>query len=608
MVIIMNIIEYFKNDEIVKNYLEDNRITESNEFTFLDIIKIVKSNPYRLDLLSKYNEYKKHNLITKAINSEFDELFEKEKEDIIIRYPIKSIWNYIDNITDDGYTHKKILRAYINDDRNLINSKYKDVISIYPIERNNLQNTIFFDIIGKVKYRKLDLKMYLDGITYINYNLYINPWVGRKYNNYLHKKNILKIVDLKLYLNENNYEREYTELVNLLLLFEETNKYEKICDYKIDCYLKDNLSTRKFIILKMLVRNVSRNYIMEYGKLSYKNYLKLCNEFNRVLVKYFDSFKGRYVIKYLLSLNDGFFTDKDLQTFYPRTYKYIIYAIKNKLVFGLKYNDEYEIYSSISINSDCEIINKYSKYLGEEEYEYLKQEIKEMFFQDGIVITNELIEKRINKIYKKYHNYYAKGYISTQYKLFNLYMPYIKTGISNIDVFFNNYEKMYLQSIDIKQTIYTYFTKIDNIYYLKTKLINKYLHNDVYFKKAEEVSKSFYDKYRLIYRVAESFKNIFTVNQIAQETYIEKKIVKVMLKKSLNYYQLKDNTFIKSDALILSNEIISFFKSIYKESSKIKYLKTKERYNSFLKYYKIKNEKYLQNIIRKLIKKENKAN
>ena len=110
----------------------------------------------------------------------------------------------------------------------------------------------------------------------------------------------------------------------------------------------------------------------------------------------------------------------------------------------------------------------------------------------------------------------------------------------------------------------------------------------------------------MVFSVCESYKSIFTVESISKETDVDKKIIKEMLKKSLYYYQLKNNTFIKSDALRINNEIITFFKSIHKETKRTKYLKTKERYNVFLKYYKIKNEKYLSSLINKLLKNENK--
>ena len=374
----MSLKDFFKNDELVLNYIEGNRISDDEEITFLDIMRIIKNSPNRIDLLLKYNEYKKSNSQTKKIiDYEFDELFETEKTERIKNYPGKSVWNSLSELSDDGYTHKKILRAFINlNEQNSSFQKYKDIISLYPIEKNNLFNTIFFDFLGKIKFEtRLELKFFLSYINQNNYDLYINPWIDRKYNNYLHKKNIIKISDLKLYLNENNFSKEYNELVNLLLLFEEINKLRRPCDYQIDSYLNENINPEKLIILNMIIRDVNKNYILKYGKLSYKNYKKICTDYNRILVKYFDKFQGRYAIKYLLSLNDGYFTLSDLKTIYPKTYKYIIYAQKNKLIYGLKYYENYEIYSLIEINSDEDILNKYKKYLCNEEYIALKNDI-----------------------------------------------------------------------------------------------------------------------------------------------------------------------------------------------------------------------------------------
>lgn len=604
----MSLKDFFKNDELVLNYIEGNRISDDEEITFLDIMRIIKNSPNRIDLLLKYNEYKKSNSQTKKIiDYEFDELFETEKTERIKNYPGKSVWNSLSELSDDGYTHKKILRAFINlNEQNSSFQKYKDIISLYPIEKNNLFNTIFFDFLGKIKFEtRLELKFFLSYINQNNYDLYINPWIDRKYNNYLHKKNIIKISDLKLYLNENNFSKEYNELVNLLLLFEETNKLRRPCDYQIDSYLNENINPEKLIILNMIMRDVNKNYILKYGKLSYKNYKKICTDYNRILVKYFDKFQGRYAIKYLLSLNDGYFTLSDLKTIYPKTYKYIIYAQKNKLIYGLKYYENYEIYSLIEINSDEDILNKYKKYLCNEEYIALKNDIYTLFLNKGIIITNEIIDKRLEKIYKKVDNFYAKGYISTEYKIFNLYSPFIKTGIKNIDLFLDDYQKIYCESINKLQLIYTFFTKINDTYYLKMKYINKYTTkevSDMIYKKNNKE----YNEYLMVFSVCESYKSIFTVESISKETDVDKKIIKEMLKKSLYYYQLKNNTFIKSDALRINNEIITFFKSIHKETKRTKYLKTKERYNVFLKYYKIKNEKYLSSLINKLLKNENK--
>ena len=115
MVSIMSLKDFFKNDELVLNYIEGNRISDDEEITFLDIMRIIKNSPNRIDLLLKYNEYKKSNSQTKKIiDYEFDELFETEKTERIKNYPGKSVWNSLSELSDDGYTHKKILRAFIN--------------------------------------------------------------------------------------------------------------------------------------------------------------------------------------------------------------------------------------------------------------------------------------------------------------------------------------------------------------------------------------------------------------------------------------------------------------------------------------------------------------
>ena len=90
----MSLKDFFKNDELVLNYIEGNRISDDEEITFLDIMRIIKNSPNRIDLLLKYNEYKKSNSQTKKIiDYEFDELFETEKTERIKNYPGKSVWN-----------------------------------------------------------------------------------------------------------------------------------------------------------------------------------------------------------------------------------------------------------------------------------------------------------------------------------------------------------------------------------------------------------------------------------------------------------------------------------------------------------------------------------
>ena len=226
----MSLKDFFKNDELVLNYIEGNRISDDEEITFLDIMRIIKNSPNRIDLLLKYNEYKKSNSQTKKIiDYEFDELFETEKTERIKNYPGKSVWNSLSELSDDGYTHKKILRAFINlNEQNSSFQKYKDIISLYPIEKNNLFNTIFFDFLGKIKFEtRLELKFFLSYINQNNYDLYINPWIDRKYNNYLHKKNIIKISDLKLYLNENNVNYtnlKHEDIINYLEYLNSLNK------------------------------------------------------------------------------------------------------------------------------------------------------------------------------------------------------------------------------------------------------------------------------------------------------------------------------------------------------------------------------------------------
>lgn len=343
------------------------------------------------------------------------------------------------------------------------------------------------------------------------------------------------------------------------------------------------------------VKNTKTNIIKKIIDTTYK---KIVKSYEEVLVKFqsfFDSFEGRYIIKYILSIKNGYFSEKDLKKIFPKYYIVIEYLIKKQHIYNVTYNDVYDIYTYKDIPSDTLTLNKYPKYLNSEQYQRLINELK----TNTKGIEEEVIIKRINKDYKKYEYFYAKGYVSVEYKICFLYNKTFSQGFKDIKVFVKEYNHIYKENAQIENILYVYFFKINGIYLLKPQYQEKYFGLVVNYEYASK------EEINLVYMVCEGYRISFSLDNIVKDlqNYICERKIKIILKHSLLYYQLKNNTYIKSDCLKITDEMRKYFFLISCMTKKTMFEKVQERYNDFLKYYKIKNACYLFQIVKKITKK-----
>lgn len=594
--------EYFQNDVDVINYLTNNGINNDNDFKLKDVLQIIKENPHRLDLLSKYMKFKeKYNIIPNSSNdniSLFDDIdFENnyEKETIFLNKTHKSIWYLLNKVCFKKYTYKKIIRKCVLDIYNGNNiENLKLIVNKFNITDNPLFNYIYQSNIGTIKYEiKVLYEDFISKINEDNERLYINPFLSDKYKTYLFTKNIHRVGDLKKYLNKDIYNNEYNELIRIYPLLDNLNI--RVCDYTIDKYINRYVKLSDITNFQMIIKNENINNIIKLNRTNYYNLKKSYFNALDIYINFFDSYIGIYLINYLLSLHDGYFTDIDLSNYFPKNKVIIKYLINKNILYNINYNKEYNIYTHNVFNDNI-IINKYDKYIEVDEYNNLLKELYNHLLNQGIETSKEIIINRINKEYTAYNNYYAKGYVSTEYKVYNLYINKYYEGINDISLFIKDYEEVNGKIDDLNKFKYVYLKICKDKYYIKDKYLKKFCNKTIINKPQESTDTL------SIYSICESFKNRFTINDIVKEAKQEKKIIKDLLKQSSMYYQLKYNTFIKSDALYVNRDMIVFFKSIITNTKEIIYEKVKNKYNDFLEFYKIKNPIYLYRIIKKIIK------
>lgn len=572
--------------------LEDDVLKLNEEFSLIDILEVIRDNPNKINNINYYIEKKKisnkPNINETKLNAILN-INDKRQEKTIIN---KSIWFSL-NENFNNITNRKVIYLYLNYlnkglEKNFFDKYpfFRKTINQFHISSNMLNNYIYQDIIGTIKGEIIfKYKDFIDLINYNNFNLYINSFINKSYNIYLKNMRVSKVNDLKIYLNEDIYKREYNELQGLIpLLIETKNSFN--CDNYINKVLDD---CNKVIIIKSLAKGVKVNNILKLLQINYLEYKCYLNNLIDRLCNFFDSYKGRLLIKYLLSLNDGFFTKDDLKLNLPKNFEILIYLERKHKIYNLYYNEDYEIYLPFNIKDENIILNKYKNYINEDDYINLINELVNLFIKKGILINKDIVIKRVDKIYNKVFGFYAKGYISREYKVFNLYKDYIKTGISNIEVFINKYKKIYNEKIDDKIFTYVYFTFLNNKYYLKENILSKFY----------SIPKKYDNLY--IYRICESYKSVFSVKKISEEANKSISFIKKMLNKSFCYYQIKHNTYIKSDSLVISLELFTFFKYLKEEKFINCYDKIKYRFPNFLNYYHIKNVVILKRLINKVI-------
>ncbi len=346
------------------------------------------------------------------------------------------------------------------------------------------------------------------------------------------------------------------------------------------------------------IKNTKNNIITKIIDATYKKIKKGYEEVLSAFQIFFDSYDGRYIIKYILSIRDGFFTEEDLKKFFPKYYLVIEYLVKKNHIFGVKYNEMYDIYTSKDIPSDEYIVKSYNKYLTLEQYKKLICTLKDNISSTNMEVSEDIIINRINKEYEKYQHFYAKGYVSVEYKICFLYNKEFSQGFQNINEFEKRYYQIYNEHLKAQNIMYVYFFKNEDMFCLKPKYQEKYFGFVSTYAKEYANKEEIY----LVHMICESYRNTFKLEDIVNSLKLvvcERKI-KAILKHSLFYYQIKNHTYIKSDCLKITDEMKKYFFFVSKMTKKVMFEKINERYNEFIKYYKIKNAKYLFQMVKKI--------
>ena len=223
----------------------------------------------------------------------------------------------------------------------------------------------------------------------------------------------------------------------------------------------------------------------------------------------------------------------------------------------------------------------------------LSYEISENLKNSGLNLSLDKVNERIKLIYKYKNGIYSKGYISLQYKVYKVYNEFFSKGVCLNEL--NDFQEKYNMFFDDKENILDkkthYFVINNNRYVLKKRITNKY---------GKELNQ--YDEnLMIVMRICESMKSMFDVTDVSIESNLDERYVKNILSKSKMYYQLSYKRFIKSDDLIIDNDLVNLFVKYKHYSSDDLYKIINEKYPSFLRNYKIKSKTFLQRIVRRVI-------
>ena len=290
----------------------------------------------------------------------------------------------------------------------------------------------------------------------------------------------------------------------------------------------------------------------------------------------------------------------------PKYYSLIDKLISKELIYKVYYNENYEIYTNKKIEKEDVIFNRYQHNIEENKYNELISDINKNLLNHNICLDIEKIKERIAKVYTKCDNIYTKGYISNEYKVFKIYEDLYYNGIENdkLNNFEDKFRLKFNEDIDIVNKKYNFFKKVNNKYYLKKKIIDKFnISNDNKIKDYEI-------NYYIIIRVCESQKSIFdckdVLNEINKGLNINTniKVIKKFLIKCDLYYQISYNKFIKSDDLYIDNDLMRLFIKYKDLSSKELFEIINLNNKGFLKKYSIKNKDYLKRIVKKIVSKK----
>ncbi len=205
----MKVKEIFKDEEVVINYINDNMILDDNYFTISDVIRIIRNNPEKSYLITKYIAFRRENTITEKHEKCIDDLFgDEENETSLFEERITSIWENITTIKEGKHTYDRILKSYLkklSENEDVTKDIYKNIIKVFRLNKNIYKDLIFLDIIGKINFNMfIEYNDFIKMINNNNNSLYLNVWLNDNYKNYLNKYNIKRIGELKRYLNEKN--------------------------------------------------------------------------------------------------------------------------------------------------------------------------------------------------------------------------------------------------------------------------------------------------------------------------------------------------------------------------------------------------------------------
>lgn len=626
----MNLLEIFDNHPNFKQYLIDNKIERIEDLTYSDILLGARDKELS-KVVSIYFKLRrsldKFNINNSKIDSVFEDRKTIDKTRITKLKDIVSIWS---NHNEESYSIGlksivSLLISYLSynsvnkeNEKNLDDYLINNGININKKIKSYLRKIIKFDFDKIIIYntfikckninkQKVSFEDYRKLISINNKDCFLNSFVSVKAYNYLEKKGIKTFEEIYNYLNEDDYNKLYIYLINTIPLLKETNNKNIPCDYVVEDFIAKNGLLNELVITNMKIKGMKDSEIMMCKNVSYKGVLKAYYNILNHMRSFFDSYNGRYFIYYLLSIEDGYISVDTLKRVLPKYYLLLIDVISKDLIYKVYYNKEYNIITSRITNfrlidnvelrknlSDMEIFEKYEYNIDEDEYKHLYEDVLLYLKNKGLNLPLDIIYKRIGLVYSKIGRVYSRGYVSSEYKVLKVYENYFNTGIplKEISTFQDKYNSWFSDNNDIVSKNTHYFVKNKEKYVLKKSILMKY--NKIFFD----------EDTMIIFRVCESMKSIFNVNDVSTEVNMNVDYVRKIISKSWLYYQLSFNTFIKSDDLFIDNNLMTLFIKLKDEKENRIYDEVERKFKGFLKGYGIKNKVYLRRIVKRVVSKK----
>ena len=632
----------FNDCPVVKRFIQENKIESISDFKLNDLLSIIRNTKDYITILNRYillknqdqnsnqeKKLKQNNLLIK--------IFEEKK---------KSKWSFLNKVlfkyNDKNIIVRKLFQEYVENYSvnhlifiEYIKNRYKknNIIELY--QKDFLEYLEVFDYLlerykvlilnDMVKYEYINesfsnLFILDDYSTFINklkevikeYDYYLYPSVRSKYGLYLYTNNIYRISDLIRYLTIDTYNKERKEIIYLKELYS-THKTKIFGDEIIDNYFKEkSITSKEIVIFLMRIKKMKYNDIKKHYDIKTKEISIIFIKVLQYIISFFDSYEGLVLLRKIMSFENGYVSIDILRKYFPKYFLIIEYIAKKKFLYKLRYIEVLDIYVNKKVD-----INKLSfenikeKIITDEMYNNIINRILNECILNKIFISKDHIISCINKVYKKQLIGYVKGYLSVEYKFYMIYYLYFKKGIlkDNIYLLEKYFLDIYKDKIDTKYILYVYCTYIDNTYYIKKKLFDKYSKissNDLkyaYDNKSIVLSlcdkdcKELLNERYIVMRVAESYRNIFDINDIRKEINIPINKIRNYLNKINSYFQLSYSKYIQNDKLVCKGELLYVFQNEKLDKESI-YNRVKTINKEFLDVYKIKDKKYLYRIYR----------